>query len=669
MAFSSRRAIRAAVVAACAISASCDEVVGPKDDDDPTTTCLANGTPLQGDLAGDTLTAAGGPYVIRDSAMVRGGAWLRVQEGVTICLHPPASIMLDGRLEAFGTAEAPITIERERPDPSYLIRPVGSGFVAEVRLRHVRILGGGIFARGGSLSTEDVTIEEAPGGGIATDRGRLVRTVLSSTCDEACASEGARGALRYSRFSGQSGLTLEDVTIRDAQGDGLSVGALPTDAPPLSVDGLVLEDVSGHGVTFEHYAPDRLLRLTRAGSIRFRNVGGDLIRGPARAAALLATPGFEGPVGEPATVSLVGAVQGKPLELGPGPLWRLLDVTGVDTLVLRPGAEVEGPTGDSTAIRVLRAKGTEADPVRLSGSGHTFKVSEIWGNEGLSHVHVAGATVRIDADQAHVASSTFLGAGPLVLSGDFPTVAGVVFEGATSTTLRLDGLGARVQGCSVSNSSGDGVVVRGAHASIHQCNLVDNAGAGVASEARGFLDARRDWWGAAGGAGAVGADEARGGELDRLHGGLPVSCADLWGRSATDLFFLCGNRLYRWSGETAEEIGASRPGGLEHGVWAGPERVWWVGSEGSICRWDGSAVEALGGAPPVTLLDVHGTSNDDVYIVGRGDALLHWDGRFLRPLWTPGDGDITHVWVVEGHLYLLRESGEILVGSPLDRGP
>ncbi|HEX9107192.1 MAG TPA: hypothetical protein VF832_08185, partial [Longimicrobiales bacterium] len=72
--------------------------------------------------------------------------------------------------------------------------------------------------------------------------------------------------------------------------------------------------------------------------------------------------------------------------------------------------------------------------------------------------------------------------------------------------VRIEGSGMLMDSCDVSGSAGDGVLVlRGVGVRVNHCNLAGNAAAGLENLGADTVDARLNWWGAAGGPGAAGA--------------------------------------------------------------------------------------------------------------------------------------------------------------------
>lgn len=63
-----------------------------------------------------TITTTNCPYIIYDSLYVKAGCKLTIEEGVTLCFHKGAGLIVDGELECNGTLEKPITFRCDRTD-------------------------------------------------------------------------------------------------------------------------------------------------------------------------------------------------------------------------------------------------------------------------------------------------------------------------------------------------------------------------------------------------------------------------------------------------------------------------------------------------------------------------------------------------------------------------
>lgn len=81
------------------------------------------------------------------------------------------------------------------------------------------------------------------------------------------------------------------------------------------------------------------------------------------------------------------------------------------------------------------------------------------------------------------------------------------------------------------------------------------------------------------------------------------------------------------------------------------DRVWFVGSGGSIISYDGSALNSETSGVTTELDDVYGTDPSNVYVVGSGGVILQYQGS----MWTPQtSGVTTHLRGLDGRGSVLR---------------
>jgi hypothetical protein len=75
----------------------------------------AGATDVQGVLPTSTWTEAQSPYRVRGALTVPTEAALAIEPGVTVAVDPGISIVVQGKLEALGTAEKSIRFQRQNP--------------------------------------------------------------------------------------------------------------------------------------------------------------------------------------------------------------------------------------------------------------------------------------------------------------------------------------------------------------------------------------------------------------------------------------------------------------------------------------------------------------------------------------------------------------------------
>ena len=121
----------------------------------------AGGTPIitvTGVLSSTTFTAAGGPYLLRQSVTVPAGSTLTVEPGARLLMAQDAYLQVEGTLKAQGTAAAPIVVTsaaaQPKPGDWQYIRIDGSGASGSV-LDHVQLFYGS--ANGGAFGMLSLT--------------------------------------------------------------------------------------------------------------------------------------------------------------------------------------------------------------------------------------------------------------------------------------------------------------------------------------------------------------------------------------------------------------------------------------------------------------------------------------------------------------------------------
>lgn len=193
-------------------------------------------------------------------------------------------------------------------------------------------------------------------------------------------------------------------------------------------------------------------------------------------------------------------------------------------MTLHPGAAI---TGGFRSSGTVTAAGTVNDPVTMGYGAFLFEGSP---GDTSRLEHVRFRSVRLESLEQHplVLRQARLDSGSVRLraagSGIFDSVLdtgghasphresdsfpllllgapGVRLEGSVVRDSRHDGVvvdaaDVRLSGCQISGSGRDGIRLRVATGfAVHDCNLMDNAGAGVHNITTTSADARFNWWG------------------------------------------------------------------------------------------------------------------------------------------------------------------------------
>jgi hypothetical protein len=91
----------------------------------------------------DNFVGLGRDQHLKQDLLIPPGTTLRIAPGTTLKLDPDVSIECRGKLEALGTAEQPITIERANPDLPWGVFALQGPGADGSRLEHVKFIGGG----------------------------------------------------------------------------------------------------------------------------------------------------------------------------------------------------------------------------------------------------------------------------------------------------------------------------------------------------------------------------------------------------------------------------------------------------------------------------------------------------------------------------------------------
>lgn len=500
--------------------------------------CANEGTCHSGAVSG-TWWAADGPHHLVGAVDVT--SQLTIEAGTVVIGGRNAQLRLmeGAHLVALGSVSAPIAfIAADSAEPWGGIVDASSDKRSRVTLRNARIEHATAGVAAGSIDIDHSLIRKIGGagvrveGGSADGRGRIRHSAI----EEACQSGAASAAVVQESYAT---MDLEEVVIRDSGCAGVYVDRRTT----LRVVGVRVLGSAGTGLWLSDAAggdPD----LTEVSSLRItggRGYPAELPGGAAR--TVLETVPLDSLLGNAADTLVVSGGFGASVQIDPRLPW-LLSAPDMfywgGTVTLGPGSHLGiGNAGGvifGSDARLI-AEGTPQAPAVLAGPGNVFFEGSRSDSSRLAHARLYDVSVTTrETHPLRITSSEVQGGfisllsprssihGSLITDGGRAGVGGaVVLGGSTAlegTTiqrsvdhgLEVRGADVRISNCAVTGSAGDGVHVAntGVGLEIRQCNIVDNEGYGVNSEADSPVDATLNWWGDPDGPTGPDGDGARG---------------------------------------------------------------------------------------------------------------------------------------------------------------
>ncbi|SOD02621.1 Right handed beta helix region [bacterium JGI 053] len=157
-----------------------------------------------------------------------------------------------------------------------------------------------------------------------------------------------------------------------------------------------------------------------------------------------------------------------------------------------------------TNVRIEEAYSVEAI------ANHTVEIdSAVFRKVGAVIVGTSGSRIS----RSRVDSTTFAGpVGAAVLLGPNAKIESTLIRGSAGAGLSVNFASAQVLSCEIRGSAGAGIELR-AVVAVHDCNLVNNGGPGIANLApayQGSADVTNNWWGDTGGPTGPNGDGASG---------------------------------------------------------------------------------------------------------------------------------------------------------------
>jgi len=497
-------------------------------------------------VTAQTWTRANSPHRVTGNIDVDSGGRLIVAPGAVVCFEPATTLRAynGGRLWARGHDTAQVVLTARDPYRGWYGivlygAPVGPSYLTNARVEHVHFE----YTALTTAQQHDVYVDSAvirqSGQAVrfGTAGSRLVRSRVDTTTNRILPAVD----LAAGRF--------EQSVVRGAAGTGVSV-----DGPGVLLVGGRIEGSGGVGlrVAYELNPASRAVRV----------VGGKTHAAELPLPALTrmySTAALQDSLGGNASdsVFVTGGILRSALTVGARLALHVrpfgIQVDSGGSLVLQPGARmVFGPDAGITAQNGGRlwSRGSAASPVRLTaddpalgwyGLGfYSFATSPSYvTNTRIDHVRLGGAAVYAPHGHPVIVDSTVIrqsGMGihlaaqnsrlsrtrvDTTLDARFPAVYLAGNTRMESTRIRASaGPGLAiwspyvvVASCEIRDGDQDGILMEYYVVPVHNCNLVNNAGAGIRRNpggAGGAVDVTGNWWGSADGPMGPGGDGVSG---------------------------------------------------------------------------------------------------------------------------------------------------------------
>jgi hypothetical protein len=483
--------------------------------------CSTGGRTHSGSVPSGTWRRAASPHVLVDSVVV--DSTLTIEPGSLVCGMPGSSLTVP-ELEAVGAEDSPIVFTSDDPDGWGGLR--GAGVLRNARIE------GTVIALLGAFELERSVILRTRWYAVIPRGQVILRDVV---IDSACTDLAGCGAVSVSPFGGA---TLEDVVIRWSGGDGIQAGGQNCH---LTIDGGRVEGSAGVGL--------RMMLSPRSFSICVFNLIEPVrITGGAEHPAIVTAGAAVQFLRDAETqASLTGNALDELIVTGDHDfgdadltLTRLLPVSvrlrcfsghrkmqaQLGTITMQAGASLAF-VGCDFGLH-LRANGTAAEPVTISGRG-VGRLRTTAGHADTAHLrHVVltdnvilravDAPMILENITLHDSSLDLVAAGSridgidAVGSNAFPFLVGpdpwpalVLHSGTSLRNARIEqslvdgivveGDDVSIDTCTITTSAQHGIRVLAGAPVIRSCNIVANSGDGIHNAGSGQADAVLNWWG------------------------------------------------------------------------------------------------------------------------------------------------------------------------------
>jgi hypothetical protein len=482
-----------------------------------------------------TWTRAGGPHRVTGEISVDAGGRLTIAPGAVVCFEPGTGLLAQngGRLNARGRDTAQVVLTARDAALGWNgIRvsgtPTTPSYLTNVRIEHVGLGGIGVHATEQHPVYLDSAVIRQAGQALRlhAPASRIARSRVDTTTNRTLPAVDLGAGTRF-----------EQTVVRGSASTGVRVSG----ADVLLLGGRI-EGSRGTGLDA---SADSLNRYSKA----VRVVGAGAYGARLSVAALrrlYSTPALQdsllGNVRDTVVLS-GGTLQGGQVIVGgrlPFRVTGTLELRTAGTLSAHPGAVlVFAPLARVIAWNGGRvvARGSAAQPVLFTADdaargwgGLTFNGGATTGTAYLTNVRIehvrglfpavgtyTGQPVVVDSSiirqtgfavVLHSANSrlsrtrvdtTLDGGHPAVELGANARIESTRIRAPAGHGLSLFSTQAQVVSCEIRDGDRDGIVLGYAMLPIRNCNLVDNAGAGISFGGTNTLNASGNWWGSTGG--------------------------------------------------------------------------------------------------------------------------------------------------------------------------
>jgi hypothetical protein len=501
--------------------------------------------PGQNVTTAQTWTRAGGPHRVTGDILVGAGGRLTIQPGTIVCFEPGTRLIAQygGRLNVRGRDTAQIVLTARDPAQGWsgvelAGTPPGYSYLTNVRIEHVSVSARALLSMDQHVAWVDSAVIRQAGQAAALygPGSRMVRTRVDTTTNRNLAAvvlgAGTRFEKNVVRGAAWTGVVVdgEEVVLLGGRIEGSGGPGLASFNHPVSRYSTAIRIVGGRDYAAA-LSLQAMARMYPTPALQ------DSLDGNARDTVLLAGGRLRtGSItaGPQVTFKVVGSVELDSLAWFGAQPGASLVFTPASLLIARAGGRVLFRGSAAAPVRL-----TADDPAQGWGGVSLFggvAVTSYLTNVRIEHVNLGGTAVaaydghRVIVDSAVIRQSgraasiwstnsrlsrtrvdtTLYSAQPAVELAGNARLESTRILAAAGPGLKLWSSTVQVVSCDIRDGDQEGIVMWYDPVPIHNCNLVNNGGAGIRHDGVASASVTGNWWGSTGGPAGPGGDGASG---------------------------------------------------------------------------------------------------------------------------------------------------------------